>query len=404
MFYWCLLNLPLNVRYNLVNIKLLAISKSDYLNEQNVKLLLTDFIETANKLYSTGIEFIINGELQKLFGIIVFALGDTLGLQWLGGFVEGVGKANKFCRTCEITAVQKLENPKNIYSLRSEHMYLLQIELIKRSPDLTKQYGIKYPSPLLGLSHFDVTKCLLHDPMHVLVEGVCIRELQNLLKNLVDEKGIQLEKINDRISSFSYSRIDSRDKPNIIKYEHIQKGSFAQSAGQMMVLFLNFPFIIGDFWTEYDDNWLNFINLHQILNIVYSFSYDNLTINQLEMKINSYLSNFKILYENVNFTPKMHYLTHFPSQMENFGPLRLHSCFRFESKNGLIAGFNYQNFTNIAFSSSNKHQLWIASKELEFKIKNSLTYIDDICDIDDKDSLDENDLNTFTAKKYISVI
>jgi hypothetical protein len=50
------------------------------------------------------------------------------------------------------------------------------------------------------------------------------------------------------------------------------------------------------------------------------------------------------------------------------------------------------------------HQLWIASKELEFKIKNSLTYIDDICEIDDEDSLDENDLNTFTAKKYISVI
>jgi hypothetical protein len=50
------------------------------------------------------------------------------------------------------------------------------------------------------------------------------------------------------------------------------------------------------------------------------------------------------------------------------------------------------------------HQLWITSKELEFKIKNSLTYIDDICEIDDEDSLDENDLNTFTAKKYISVI
>jgi hypothetical protein len=80
------------------------------------------------------------------------------------------------------------------------------------------------------------------------------------LKNLVNEKGIQLEKINDRISSFSYPRIDSRDKPNIIKYEHIQKGSFSQSAGQMMVLFLNFSFIKGDFWTEYYDNWLNFIN------------------------------------------------------------------------------------------------------------------------------------------------
>jgi hypothetical protein len=41
------------------------------------------------------------------------------------------------------------------------------------------------------------------------------------------------------------------------------------------------------------------------------------------MKIASYLNNFKILYDNVHFTAKMYYLTHFPSQMENFGPLRL---------------------------------------------------------------------------------
>ena len=49
------------------------------------------------------------------------------------------------------------------------------------------------------------------------------------------------------------------------------KGSFAQSAGQMQTLMLSLPFILGDLFTDFDKNWLNFINLHQILNFFFCF-------------------------------------------------------------------------------------------------------------------------------------
>ena len=371
MFYWCLLNLPASVRYNLVNIKLLAVAKSDCLNENNIRLLLHNFIETMNKLNRTGIELTINGKFEHLNAFLAFALGDTLALQWLGGFVVGVGSAKKFCRTCEITSKQKNENPDNIYSLRCQERHLLQLRLIKKSSELISEYGVKFESPLLEISQFDLTKCLLHDPMHVLVEGVCVKELTNLLNYIIDQYGVDLEKINNRILSFKFAIIDSTDKPNLIKLEHIKKGSFAQSAGQMLILILILPFILGDFVTEFDENWLNFINLHQIVNLVFSFIYDDVTIKQLEDKITQYLLNFKILYKNINLTPKMHYLSHFPAQLKNFGPLRLHACFRFESKNGLMADLNFQNFINISFSCSNKHQLWMASKENDFKKRKS---------------------------------
>ncbi len=44
MCYWCLLNLPASVRFNLCNIKLLALAKSEYLNNENI--LFT--IKTSN--------------------------------------------------------------------------------------------------------------------------------------------------------------------------------------------------------------------------------------------------------------------------------------------------------------------------------------------------------------------
>lgn len=100
MFYWCLLNLPTSVRYNLCNIKLIAVAKSEFLNSENVSLLLKNFIDDANRLSTEGIEMRMNNdELRTIFGIVIVGIGDTLALQELGGFVVGVGTAIKFCRT-----------------------------------------------------------------------------------------------------------------------------------------------------------------------------------------------------------------------------------------------------------------------------------------------------------------
>jgi hypothetical protein len=51
----------------------------------------------------------------------------------------------------------------------------------------------------------------------------------------------------------------------------------------------------------------------------------------------------------------MHFLTHFPIQMEKFGPLRHHHCFRFKAKKGLILNIRekilqVQFFTKLNFN------------------------------------------------------
>ena len=188
--------------------------------------------------------------------------------------------------------------------------------------------------------------------------------------------------INKRILEFDYFIIDKDDKPNAINENHITNGSFPLSAGQMTTLILNLPLILGDLFNLFDENWLNFINLNQIFNLIFCFFYDQLTIEQLNNKVSEYLENYCKLYPSASVTPKMHFLTHLTDQMENFGPLRHQACLRFEAKNGLIKRLDYTNFKNICFTASEKHQFWMSSKELEQKNKKSLKYIDDICLID----------------------
>jgi hypothetical protein len=59
----------------------LAVCKSEYLNSNNISNLFHNFIETANKLNSDGLEIIVNDKELKLFGKVIVTIGDTLALQ-----------------------------------------------------------------------------------------------------------------------------------------------------------------------------------------------------------------------------------------------------------------------------------------------------------------------------------
>ena len=161
--------------------------------------------------------------------------------------------------------------------------------------------------------------------------------------------------------------------------------------------------MIGDLFGLYDENWLNFVNLNQILNLVFCFFYDELTLKHLDRKIYEYLNNFHDLYPDASMTPKLHYLTHLTAQMENFGPLSHHASFRFEGKNILIKKFDYKSFKNICFSTTDKHQFWMASQELEQINKKSLKYVKDVCNVDLKKTIDPIVLSQLNVKASISV-
>lgn len=70
----------------------------------------------------------------------------------------------------------------------------------------------------------------------------------------------------------------------------------------------------------------------------------------------------------------MHYLTHFPYQMLNYGPLRHHSCFRFEAKHSLFKSFNYKNFKNLPYSIIERHQFWTLGRMIKWKNQINLHY------------------------------
>lgn len=126
-----------------------------------------------------------------------YVIGDTPATQLLGGFKEGVSMAKKPCRTCNIT-IDELGNHLSDKKLnfRNEVEYHDRCDALDHLEGISKmtrtfwskEYGITRRSVLASIPDFDITKCILHDPMHVLLEGIVKVQLQLTLTYFIDKK------------------------------------------------------------------------------------------------------------------------------------------------------------------------------------------------------------------------
>jgi hypothetical protein len=151
---------------------------------------LKDFCDGICHLRA-GVELDIPGVgVQKHFGELGFIIADTLAAHYLGGFKEGVGGANRPCRTCEISKSEL--RSVHIFSdclLRNESEHqdrLAELAMVSKQAReyWSKQWGINGYSVLSSIPGFEVTKMFLHDPMHDILEGVARYELRAMLTNL----------------------------------------------------------------------------------------------------------------------------------------------------------------------------------------------------------------------------
>ena len=373
-FYFTLGNLYPEHRSQLSSIFLLAIAKTKYVKKHGINALLRDFITTINQLSSTGIEFTINNEQKCIKGALIMVQGDTPAAQWLGGFKEGVAFAHMPCRTCKIdqNELKHVFSDSNFRN-RSFEEYTEMCSALEDS-NLTmksrkfwsKMWGINQRSVLAKVSHFDVCKCIVHDPMHVLLEGVLPYELALFLHHAIcDNKWFSLNWLNGALQSFPYQSSELLDKPEIIQRKDIVlEVKLKQTSGSMLTMCAVLPFVIGSKVPLNDCKWMNVLSLLQITHMCLSPVVTDTSTNDLRRLIQQHNNQFKIDYPKASIIPKLHYLCHMPDQMENFGPSKYHMCMRFEAKHAFFTNFKWRNFRNLPKSMSTKHQKWLCYQML----------------------------------------
>jgi hypothetical protein len=121
-----------------------------------------------------------------------------------------------------------------------------------------------------------------------------------------------------------------------------------------------FPMMVGEYLISNEIShrpFLNYLQICEITRDLYDDSFSKEKIILLRENINNYLIDFKGLYEK-KLTPKQHFLIHYPTAIERWGPPRLYSTMRFESKHSYFKRVinAIHNAINISHSLALRHQ------------------------------------------------
>lgn len=381
VYYAQLCNIPSQYRSKLSAIQLVAVALTKDLKRFNfgTKSLLANFIADLKRLHS-GVQLTVGQRDTMLRGLLLCVTADTPAAQLLGGFKEGVGTAHRPCRTCDVSR-------ENIaggfvhedFTERDEREHYDRCDTL--DSDMTaaarrfwsKEYGVVSRSVLMDVPGFMITKGLLHDPMHVLLEGICPMEVKAIIRLFIANDLFSLDAFNDTLTSFPYTEEESRDKPVPISRTTLNAGehSLRQSSQSMKNLVIVLPFVIArliDFespeYRELEPNWNNFILLREIVLLVFSPVIHDVGILLLKTYVATHNEQFVELYaDELPYTPKMHYLVHLVQQMSEFGPGRMQSCIRFEAKHGWAKNLRWRNFRNVPKTFAFQHQRWMCYQQ-----------------------------------------
>lgn len=142
------------------------------------------------------------------------------------------------------------------------------------------------------------------------------------------------------------------------------------------------PLMIGHRVSKTDKHWLNFLQLLEIIDIVFAPVISKDAIAYLRVIIKEHHESFTELYPHCSITPKMHYMVHYPQWISRYvgnyvlltrelkiihtcvsrcGPLIRFWTMRFESKHHYFKDLCYRVrcFKNIPKTLINHHQrLW----------------------------------------------
>jgi len=375
VFFWTLLNIPPKLRSKLSCIQLVAVAKSRDCKDFGIKLLLHDFVQGLKVLYEDGVDVVdVHGNVIRMKGGLVAFTGDTLASNAIGGFKVSVGFAHKLCRTCDITredvsAGKVLFDDESLHRSEQEHRKRCD-ELSVVMTDESKRYwsrlyGISGRSVFLDLPGFAVTKCLIHDPMHLLFEGISMAEVKRLLKYCIfDKKYFSLSYVNLSMADIGHS-LHANCRPNEIDASRLKMADdrLNLTASQLQWYSHMLPLAVACKVPEDDTRWMNFIRLLMVQQLCTSPVVTAATVYSLRLLVARHNHFFLEAYPDVSATPKMHYLVHLPSQIENFGPLRNHWCMRMEAKNSFFKRKKLKNVKNVPFTVATDHQIWMCHSQ-----------------------------------------
>lgn len=356
--YFVINNMPLGFTSKLQNINLISLSNSDDLdtNHTDINNIWEMVVDEIRFLENTGID--IGGGI-RLKGTLQNLTADNLGANTSLCLTRGFRSYN-FCRICKNT---KGECESMVVDDLSKYRTIEHYEDILKlldAPDLAKNksktFGIKKYCVLNELKYFHIFKNFSVDIMHDLYEGVISCLLNHVFSSCIVNKLFKEKELREFVQYYVYPKKFRRDKPSNLR---LDKSNLGQNATQMKCLFFNVPFILFKFRSDPQLNiiWECVTSLIRIVQIVHATVVNETMLENLTSAIIAHLESMKNIF-GLNYTPKHHFMVHYPNIIRLMGPIYLMSMIRYEAKHKVFKAIvkKTNNFININKTLATVHQ------------------------------------------------
>jgi hypothetical protein len=351
--YFLLGNIDVRHWSNTDNIHMCILANAADVKKYGLSQVMQPLIDDLKVLQQRGLD--VN---RKTFhGFMATFSADNLASHQIGGFREYFSSGN-ICRFCTVLHkdIKNHVNESNCV-VRTATLHSNHVACVTKDPTLANVCGVKSVSVLHNVPYFDVTCGLPPDVMHDVLEGLIPLNIKVVLSNFIKTRLITVRKFNYRLQSFQFNSCDKGSRPCPLPEDFATSQKLNGSASENLCLFRYLPFIIGDSIHEENDFWLLHLLCRRICAIVLAHSATEEWCALLEDLIVRHHTLFLRLAPD-KFTPKMHFVIHYPRLIMLFGPLRYMWSMRFEAchqyfkKNAKVAG----NFKNVSVTVAEWYQ------------------------------------------------
>ncbi|XP_033101221.1 uncharacterized protein LOC117104479 [Anneissia japonica] len=245
--------------------------------------------------------------------------------------------------------------------MRNKESYDQNVQEVEGQEGCVHVLGIKKSSLLNDCVYFHVLSNFSLDLMHDILEGVVQYEIKLVLRYFsceIHPSLFTLENLNRRVASHSFGFTDRKNKPSYIKLNSTSN-DIGQKAMQAWCFIRHLPFIIGHDIKDDDPYWELLLKLLDCMDIIFSPRITPGLIAQLRILIEDHHNHFRSTFPDKKLLPKHHFMVHYPTCLENIGPLLHVWCMRYEAKHEYFCRVadTARNFKNICKTVAKQHQM-----------------------------------------------
>ena len=321
------------------SIQTLALYRSSDMAAFGIDKCLEVPVKDLKKLVENGLPPTLTGHPRYNVRVIC-VLGDNLGMNEIVGIVMNFSSVEHSCRRCMLsrTTLKTAKKYEEIHFKNNERRTLESLRADyqqKVEEDAPHIHCVQNESVLMDFPHLDITVATPQCYSHDLLEGCVKKWMLLILKHFVDKNWISWDSLEVTMREFKYTGSDANNRPPAMKAKKMKVKNTRKVVGtfaEVATLVRLFPQLLFDHISDPQDAlWQFYLKVKAFLQYVQMPSISESQVNELdELLIELMNQRMELTREPTDdggfryvppLTYKEHFLSHYKSDIENFGSL-----------------------------------------------------------------------------------